>query len=251
MARTDDFKRLKEEVHNMYNGRMDLVHQTKRDWKKDLENFHNETTDRRNEISQLRNQVSSLLANFNAQDKERASGIADLRAATQAFVADCTKGSKARAKDVANLDVANLLAGFSARDKERTKEVEDLKAETAKLIAGFKREREEAAAAWKDLLATMASVSKVAPKKEAVAAEEVVPGEPMPKPKRKKKKEKSPGVSDKETKILSVIKDNPDGMTLPQIAYVMGVAFVTITRDVKKLLADGLIKKEENQYFPV
>lgn len=57
-------------------------------------------------------------------------------------------------------------------------------------------------------------------------------------------------LSDKEKRILSIVKDNPGGITLPEIAYVMGVAFVTITKDVKSLLVVAKrIKKEDNKYF--
>lgn len=59
---------------------------------------------------------------------------------------------------------------------------------------------------------------------------------------------------EKRAKILAIIQDNPEGITLPEIGYIMGLAFVSITKDVNKLLADGLIKKEEgeerNLYFP-
>jgi len=82
---------------------------------------------------------------------------------------------------------------------------------------------------------------KAKPRKRKPPAEEV----------KKKVKEKVPGLTDREKTILSIIRDNPEGITLPEIAYIMGVAFVTITKDLARLLKEGLIKKEENRYFPV
>ncbi len=58
-------------------------------------------------------------------------------------------------------------------------------------------------------------------------------------------------LSEKERNILSVVNDNPEGISLPEIANVMEVAYITITRDIKKLMTDGLIKKEDFLYFPV
>lgn len=55
---------------------------------------------------------------------------------------------------------------------------------------------------------------------------------------------------EKKKKILSIVREYPEGITMAEIAYIMGVAFISITQDVKKLLKDGLIKKKENKYFP-
>lgn len=57
-------------------------------------------------------------------------------------------------------------------------------------------------------------------------------------------------LSDKEREIMSVIRDNPEGITLSEIGYIMGVAFVTIIKEVKRLSDAGLIKKKESKYFP-
>ena len=63
-------------------------------------------------------------------------------------------------------------------------------------------------------------------------------------------KAKASGLTNKEKKILAIVKDNPEGITLPEIAYIMGVTFVTITRDIKKLLKTEHIKKNRNKYLP-
>ncbi|MFQ6110347.1 MAG: hypothetical protein ACE5L7_12425 [Candidatus Aminicenantales bacterium] len=65
----------------------------------------------------------------------------------------------------------------------------------------------------------------------------------------KRLSKKKPRLTQKEKEILAVVRKNPEGIALPEIAYIMGVAFVTIIQDVNKLLAKGLIKKKGYKYF--
>ena len=53
----------------------------------------------------------------------------------------------------------------------------------------------------------------------------------------------------REREILSVVRDNPEGINLPETAYVLDTASVMISKHMKKLLTLGLIKKKENRYF--
>ena len=237
MARVDDFNGLKDEVAGMYHARV-------------------------NHIDQIKNDTANLMAAFKSRDQERAKEVDELQAATQAYVEECTEGSKTRASDV-----AKMIADLKSRDQERAEEINNLKIEVASLIGGYKAEREEAAAAWKDLIANMSNIRKGA----APAREETTPEKPgeVAKPKKKKtpakaikvKQEEAKAVmkeakkeelelSEKERNILSVVNDNPEGISLPEIANVMEVAYITITRDIKKLMTDGLIKKEDFLYFP-
>jgi DNA-binding MarR family transcriptional regulator len=62
---------------------------------------------------------------------------------------------------------------------------------------------------------------------------------------------KSFRLTNKEKEILAIIKNNPDGIALPEIAYLMGEAFVTIIPETKRLSKKGLIEKEEYKYFSV
>ena len=76
---------------------------------------------------------------------------------------------------------------------------------------------------------------------------------PAPAEQKTEQKEKTaasdfPG-NDKDKKILAIIKENPEGITMPEVAYVMGVAFVSISRNVRKLLIDGRIIKKDNKYY--
>jgi len=87
--------------------------------------------------------------------------------------------------------------------------------------------------------------------KATAKAEEVKPKEAVME--EAKKEEAAPteaGNLTKPEKICAIIEENPEGISLPEIAYIMGVAFVSITRDVKNLLTDGKIKKEDGKYYP-
>jgi predicted transcriptional regulator len=53
----------------------------------------------------------------------------------------------------------------------------------------------------------------------------------------------------REREILSVVRDNPEGITLPETAYILDTASVMISKHMKKLLSLGLIKKIKNRYF--
>ncbi len=53
----------------------------------------------------------------------------------------------------------------------------------------------------------------------------------------------------REREILSVIKENPEGITLPETAYILDTASVKLSMHMKKLLTLGLIEKRENRYF--
>jgi len=53
----------------------------------------------------------------------------------------------------------------------------------------------------------------------------------------------------REREILSVVRDNPEGINLPETAYILDTASVMISKHMKKLLSLGLIKKIKNRYF--
>lgn len=57
---------------------------------------------------------------------------------------------------------------------------------------------------------------------------------------------------ERQQEILSIIQDNPEeGVTSSELAFIMKIAYVTITEDIKELLDADEIKKEKNRYFPV
>lgn len=56
-------------------------------------------------------------------------------------------------------------------------------------------------------------------------------------------------LSNKQKEILDMIKENPEGIFLAEIAYKMDVAFISLTEDIRKLLEDNLVTQEKNKYF--
>ena len=55
--------------------------------------------------------------------------------------------------------------------------------------------------------------------------------------------------ADRKNKILKLINDNPEGISIPEIAYIIGVTFVSINKEMKELLNTGKIKREDKKYF--
>ena len=60
---------------------------------------------------------------------------------------------------------------------------------------------------------------------------------------------KSFRLTNKEKEILAIIENNPEGITLPEIAYLMGEAFVAIIPEARRLTKRGVIKKKNYKYF--
>ncbi|MCK4418359.1 hypothetical protein KAV79_00945, partial [Candidatus Aerophobetes bacterium] len=106
-------------------------------------------------------------------------------------------------------------------------------AEVAGLIAGFKKEREETAIAWKELLTKMSAKEK----KISIEPEEAL-----------QPKEKELTL---EEKILEFIEKHPEGVRIGEMEKPLGVLRMMLGRVAKKLLDEGKLRKEENLYFPL
>lgn len=52
-----------------------------------------------------------------------------------------------------------------------------------------------------------------------------------------------------EQQILSILKDNPKGKTLTEIAAIIGVHFVKLAMPMKKLISEDKVRKEEKRYL--
>lgn len=62
---------------------------------------------------------------------------------------------------------------------------------------------------------------------------------------------KSFRLTNKQKEIFEIIKNNPGGIALPEIAFLMEEAFVAIIQDARSLSKRGLIKKKGYKYFSV
>ncbi len=63
------------------------------------------------------------------------------------------------------------------------------------------------------------------------------------------KEAKSPEASLKETQIMSVLKNHPEGMPLSEIGKALGVHYVTLATSIKKLESDGKVLQRNNLYL--
>lgn len=234
MTWSGEFKNLVEEISNMHQDRIDFINSLKNDIQQMKKDLNGKRTQMR----------SDLLVSFNAWDEGRRRQAADFRSTAQALLKDLKEGNKERAKDMNELraDTQAFLRKFRKEDigrfeqesKQRANGIAQFKADISTMIGGFREEHDEASGAWKNLVSDLSRTGneKTEAKKRRMAG-----------------KKSNGGFTRRQEQILSIVKDNPEGVTLPEIAYIMGVAFVTITQDVKKLLSNSHIKKKVNKYF--
>jgi len=108
--------------------------------------------DRTGRISSIKAETHGLMRQAKEEDKTRAKAVDDLQADTQKMIGGFHRDSKARAADN-----AKMMAGFRRDDKARAEEVDELQAETQTMVNAFRREHHATAAAWRGLVATMAT----------------------------------------------------------------------------------------------
>lgn len=135
MGWSNEFVSLTNGIFNEHQERDSYIRQLKGD-----------TKQKRNDWNASRAQMKTeLLTNFKEWDKARIKDVADIISAAQAF-----------------------LAELNDRDKERAQQIAKFKDDVSNMISEFKNERDQAAAAWKELMAGLAQggEKKVPVKKE-------------------------------------------------------------------------------------
>ncbi len=247
MGNAEDIRGLGEEMASSYTDRVKRVATIAKETAATLKGFQKENKEREK-------MVSGLLAGFREEEEKMAE---ELRSTLSKNEADRVKEAQAEIRVRVDA-VGGLLKGFhiahekmstalrktlSANETKRLKEtqaeikkrVEDVKG----LLAGFQEEREKLASAWQNLVSLM---------ERTRGGKVVVKLEKVPK---KEKVAKGPALSAKERKIVAAVRENPDGITLPEIAYIMGVPFITLARNVKSLAGKKVIRKKDSRYFLV
>jgi len=58
--------------------------------------------------------------------------------------------------------------------------------------------------------------------------------------------EEAEGLDDK---VLEVLEENPNGITLTEMAYAIGVPFQKLTGPTRRLISRGEVRKEDKLYF--
>jgi seryl-tRNA synthetase len=151
-------------------------------------------------------------------------------------------------------DAQGLIKDFQSARNEMSSElkkdlhqgVESRKSEVKQMLGDFdkaqteiRKDLKEAHDAWQELISKKKALVKAPPKVKKVEEERVeipVAEEEVP---------------DWEKKLLTAIRENPNGITLVEVAESLGVAPVVLGRASRSLLEKGEIRKEEKLYFPV
>ena len=186
MAWANETKSLTNEIANTHIDRVKYIRQLK----SDTQQMRKDTQQMRNDYNAEKAQIKAgLLASFDAWDKTRAGEVADLRSVAKALLKDLGDANDARAIEVDDLQEAlhtflkkfreEDIAGFMKENKRRAQDIAKFKVDIANLIKGFKKEHEEASAAWKDLISKMSNPGEMEAEHEKPKAT---------KPKKKSKK---------------------------------------------------------------
>ena len=182
----------------------------------------------REEANEVREEAQDLVTGFHTSRKHE---TAELRR-------DLARGEAKR-----KTDVKKMLKGFQSSRREegsqmhkelaqglveRRSELREMRGNFRKAQAEVRADLREAAAAWQELANTM-------------QAKRARPEAPVP-------KQEAP---DLEAKLLAAVNEHPDGITLTEVAYSLGVVPIVLGRASKNLLKKGKIRKKEKFYFPV
>lgn len=137
-----------------------------------------------NEFKNLTNEIFTMHGDRAKYIHHLTSGIQQMMNDYKTARADMKKDLLAifRAwEETRNKEVGDLLAAFREGDRARAREIGELKAAIAKMIADFRKDREEAAAAWSNLIRKISRGEK-----KTEEAEEEVKVEKKTKKKKKK-----------------------------------------------------------------
>ena len=167
-------------------------------------------------------------------------------------------------KDIKDIEtyVENKLKEFSDAHadmsaelkKDLAKYVSGIVSDTKKLLSEYSSDMMKTSNIWNGMSKTMAKARKggaVAPKVAKVAAEvKVMPDKEAIKEAAKEveEKEASPEM-DLEEKILGFIKSHPEGVKVGDMETALGATRMRLGIIAKKLLDEGKVREEENQYF--
>lgn len=213
------------------------------------------------EVGRLKKGAKEMLSSFQASHRETSSGMrrdlaqnkakmgAGVRAMRNGFQTSHKKMSLALHKDLgqytqsvrgevnemrqeiraSHQDMSAKLKKDLAQGRaDRESDVREMRGDFRKAQAEVRADLKEAQAAWQELANTL-------------QAKRARPEAPVP-------KQEAP---DLEAKLLAAVNGHPEGITLTEVAYSLGVAPIVLGRAVKSLADKGKIRKEEKFYFPV
>jgi hypothetical protein len=188
--------------------------------------------------TQLRRELAQDKAKMGAEVKALRRELVDDKVKMGAEVKAMRSGFQSSHKEMSSALRKDLAQGEAARKSEAQqlrKELADYDREIESEVSGMRQETiadlMEARAAWQGLASTMKTGrAEILPKAGAPAANEETP--------------------DLEAKLLPVIQEYPEGITLSGIAGRLGVVPIVLARAVKHLISRRKIRKQDRLYFP-
>lgn len=199
---------------------------------------------RRSELRETLTDAQDLIKGFQTSRKgmgfELRKELAQSRSKAKSEVGEIVKNAQDLVKDFHKFcqETGDKLRKDLAQGRaDRESEVKEMRSDFRKAQTEVRADLKEAAAAWQGLVSTVqakrAKEKAEAPviEEEALVAEEEIP--------------------DLEAKLLTVLRERPDGITLATIAIDLGVAPQKLTRLTRSLVEKGKIRKEEKLYFPI
>ena len=221
------------------------------------------------EVRQRSIDIENLLTDFDSAHQEMAD---NLRAELVKFKSDLDASEVDRKKedqaDVRQraIDIENLLSDFDSAHQEMAEKLRaeldkvkpELEAAVTNMLNEFRKEREEAAAAWKGLLSDMASlrekvtITGFAGVEAAVEVATVDEAIKVEEPEEMELGEEVAEEDDLGDEIVSLLDDNPDGLRMVEIADVLGIeSWRSLIPVMRELLDDDEVRKEDSTYYAV
>jgi len=177
----------------------------------------------RGEVARLRQEIGASHQNMSAKlRKNLAQGAAARKSEVHVMLNDFQ-----RAHNQMGTQLRKELADY---DRGIESEVAGMRQET-------KADLGEARTAWQELTRGVKKAAvKATPKVVRAEVEKAAPVEE--------------GTPDLEAKLLAVIREHPQGITLSEVAESLGVAPIVFGRAARKLVDEGRVRKEDKAYFP-
>ena len=312
MANADDLKRLAQEVASAYEERVKSISDINKSvlhMKRDTADFLART---REEVKNREVYIENLLNDFNdtreKMGREVRAELAKFKSDLDAAEGDRKAADQAEVKE-REAYIENLLADFDNAHQEMT---DNLRAELARvkpeleaaegdrktsdqaeikereetvrsMLDEFRKEQQQAAAAWKELLAGMQSLrGKVTitgpaeieaaaevttidetieveepeaeePEAEEPEAEEPEQEEPEQEEPEQEEPEEEEKFVDKEDltgRVIEILEDRPDGLKMVEIADILGIEnWRSLISVMRQLLDEEEVTKEDSTYF--
>jgi len=274
MSRAGDFGTLTQEMAGAYESRVKVLGELVVDTHKMLDGFGKEDKERTNEVSKLLKDFDKTHAEMSAQlkadlakvkpelAKDEAERVGTTRAEIKQRVDEASKMlkdfDKAHAEMSAQLkaDLAKVKPELAKDEAERVNqaqiEIKERVGAVTELLDDFRKEKEEAATAWQNLVSTMEGVrGKKAP--TPVAKEKVKKPVAEAKPVEEVTEEEAatPEAAEFQQRVFEYIADHPDGTRMVELERDFVTARIQMARILRKLMDGNKVEKRDLLYFAI